>query len=615
MSVVKINSNSYPYVFNGVYSVITSPPANTLGGANPQQGSPPAGVLAPQQVAGLVPVFPCCAGSTCDETTSCVAHFSFSFKPDCTSNANFNLQIPNAINNYIFSIPFGTTASGAETIINNVLPSGVLCSVVLASGVYSVTLFGTQEFCGQMIGILTNGDPPNCGQVLSGQRSLFISSFACGVSTSLTTYVDNCENGGNYEIVIGSDAYGQFFIHNGNSSTTVQNAINAILPTGVTAIVILNGGVYTITIHATNAYEGLPVTLFTGSSPLHCGHIVKGTGTLSGNSNVDCNCDCRQGEYKADEIADDRFFVLPVFADISCPGDYFNDTNTFIFLYAGNYNAVTNGDFALETLSSGTPENGTWVKVATLNNNLLGTVEYTTGICQINYCGFIISWYNVLTTLGEGIYRFTVNGSYNGATSSYCFFSPPFCLKAFDCKLADGTVKLTTKTCGGTMGSVTEQGVSWSLCCTPLNGGTVPMNPCITSPLQPGQTGPGPFNDSLRFPGYFGRETADYQETNIKLATGIVQKTRQEAIKNFLLDSDLLPFWFHQRFYSYGLMADNLYISDYNMNNPNYGYKAFSIIRDSSYAIKYSDNSLRMKKIVGLKLKEGIQFTFKDGCC
>lgn len=122
------------------------------------------------------------------------------------------------------------------------------------------------------------------------------------------------------------------------------------------------------------------------------------------------------------------------------------------------------------------------------------------------------------------------------------------------------------------------------------------------------------WSDSIRFPGFFGYEQVEYERKYIKYQTGVVDKIRDEAIKSFTLKTDKLPLWLHQRFYSYGLMADQLYVSDYNLNNANYNYKNFWVLPDSGYSIDYTNFS-RYMKVKDVKFKEGQQLLYRTRCC
>lgn len=295
----------------------------------------------------------------------------------------------------------------------------------------------------------------------------------------------------------------------------------------------------------------------------------------------------------ADSIPDVRKFTLPVFADLTCTDIYHNDINQWVFMYPGTVNPIQNGDFKLQKLLA-----GVWTDEATLNDTTYGTPFSTATSCTVNYGGYQLNWNLVLQNLGEGTYRFKVEGIAKDK-STYCLNSPPFCLKQFDCNLVDGTVKFETSNSGGNVGSVTTQGQSWSLCCQdPTTKNFTPLS----------------FYDSIRFWGFFGYETAELQREQIKYATGEIKKTRDEAIKNFTFKSSQLPLWLHQRLYAYGLMSDQLFVSDYNINNSDYNLKHFWVVADSGYAPKYYGYT-RYTKVLDVKFKEGQQFVFRDRCC
>lgn len=399
------------------------------------------------------------------------------------------------------------------------------------------------------------------------------------------------------DINLGGVDLGTFSYDNTQSNNTIQQSIQAILPAGWICSVSGTPFQLTCTIYApqgsgSQGNESLVIT----KQGNGCGGVYSSINVQGGKDNSsDClDCDCREGEYKADSIPDDHEFVLPVFADLSCTDTYHNDVNQWVFQYASNYNPIANGDFHLQKLIS-----GTYQDVATLNNNTLGIPFTTVGTCDLplNYGGYQINWNLVLQNLGEGTYKFTVTGIARDK-SSYCFKSPPFCLKQFECNATSGTVKFETNNSGGTFGSVTTQGLSWSFCCLDNNGNSSPLT----------------YNDSIRFFGFFGYEAADFTRNEIKYATGEIKKIRDEAIKNFTLKSSQLPLWFHQRFYSYALMSDQLYVSDYNLNNSDYNLKHFWIVADSNYAPKYFGYT-RYTKVLDIKFKEGQQFVFRDRCC
>ncbi len=95
------------------------------------------------------------------------------------------------------------------------------------------------------------------------------------------------------------------------------------------------------------------------------------------------------------------------------------------------------------------------------------------------------------------------------------------------------------------------------------------------------------WKDSIRVGGQFGYENTEFERKSIKYQTGVVNKVRDELILTHTWKSSSLPFWFHERFKAYGLMADDLLVSDYNMNNSDYNIKLYSVQGDSSYSPEY----------------------------
>lgn len=402
--------------------------------------------------------------------------------------------------------------------------------------------------------------------------------------------------------------YGNFTVSPSDSAATIQSNINAILTGGITCIVnkinILQIIITLIAPTGTGASlngSSIQISFVSG-----CGELVSDEGEWSGGEDSDCSCDCRQGAYAADTVPNDQDFELPVFASETCNDDFQNDQNAWIFAYPKGYDAIANGDFVLQMWLNG--KGGfAWTNVATLDNTDYG-IPYnnnfftggTSDQCEnFNYQGFLLRWQEVLVHNGEGRYRFHVEA---GGQFGYCFSSPPFCLKTFDCNKTNGTVKFEMDISGGTYGSVTDQGVTWSMCCQ------------SSKSITKNDTVPIPWHDSIRFGGFFGREEYELQRDFIKYADGAINKVRDEAIKTFNLHTDFIPMWLQQRFMAYALQADKLYVSDYNLNNSNYNYKHFWVVCDSGYKPDYRNWS-RYQMVKDLKFREGRQLIYRDRCC
>ena len=113
--------------------------------------------------------------------------------------------------------------------------------------------------------------------------------------------------------------------------------------------------------------------------------------------------------------------------------------------------------------------------------------------------------------------------------------------------------------------------------------------------------------------GEFGYENTDYERKSIKYQTGVVNKIRDEAILKHTWKSSSLPFWFHERFKVYGLMADTLLVSDYNMNNADYNIKLYSVQGDSSYNPDWKN--FPRETMVKCEFKPAIQNLKRNRCC
>lgn len=180
--------------------------------------------------------------------------------------------------------------------------------------------------------------------------------------------------------------------------------------------------------------------------------------------------DCRQGDYRADIIADDTQFPLPVFASSDVTNQYENDSNSFLFELPINFGGTL--DFYLDKLI-----NGVWTKVADLNTDDYGKFYSYQVLCfDKDWRGYRIDWNKVWSLQGTGMYKFRVHYSITPTTPTpepiYCFASPPFCLAEFNCYNADRTTKFEAYYAGGKIGDITKANSCqtsifdyWEYCC------------------------------------------------------------------------------------------------------------------------------------------------------
>ena len=283
---------------------------------------------------------------------------------------------------------------------------------------------------------------------------------------------------------------------------------------------------------------------------------------------------------------------LTVFGNI---GDnkstYENDISNFLIdvgLYRANVGGVTVA-WTLERGTSGFGVDCEYGSTYALNNTDYGTpLPFGTYSTHQSYNGYIIDWGKVLNVRGAGTYRVRVTITYGDV--EFCFLSPPFWLREFDCKLADGTVKFETSLTGK-IGSIKEQGYIFDLC-------------NMTH------------RDSIRVRGFFGYETVpEYLQLLNEFQNGNIQQIRNEAVQQFRYLSHYMPKEYHDRFKVYGMMADELRVSDYNRNNSDYNISQLKISPASGYEPTYQDMNRRRISKVEVTFKAGVQNVIKSLCC
>ena len=622
--IINYNSNINPMPTNGGTGSNPAPPnANASRNSSGILLPLAAPVKQPIQIIGLVPLWPCCnsvsIGATCP--------FNLSLTRCPNNNATFSLIIGGTP--YVIAWPY-------------LLVENQTTGLLIVGIQYTINAYNAGD------------DFTNVGASSNASGVIFT---ATGTTPTNWTHASQ--------------------LIQQPTVTYLAGIINtALAGTGITATLNLTSGSLTVapgipqtfavvlTSAPGTSLNGVPVSANTSGSCVSFLSNQK-TPVFSGGSNatIACSCDCREGLFTSDQLPDDREYTLPVFADLSCDDSYHNDVNSWLLSFPVNLDPIAHGFFQIKkligttyttvatiidntygtpisnacgqicnlTLNSGTLIVGNYYTIvdylgddftnvgASSNANGItfqatgttpttwtnGSVLSSSSPCtNVNYGGFILSWQAVLAAFGPGTYIFYVGGGTTTDLPSYCLSSSPFCLKAFDCYACDSTVKFEANYDGGNFGSVTTQGQSWSLCCSQA----------ASAQSQQITSNPFPWLDSIRFFGEFGYETAEFERDFVKYATGIINKVRDEAIKKFMLKTEKLPMWLHERFYAYGLMADQLYVSDYNINNPNYNYKHFWVVADGNYTPQYTNWS-RYSKIQDLAFKEGDQFVFRDRCC
>lgn len=271
---------------------------------------------------------------------------------------------------------------------------------------------------------------------------------------------------------------------------------------------------------------------------------------------------------------DECCFTLKVFGDLSDIDPFKNDRNSFLF----DFPLQNSVFFHLDKWNG-----STWISTASLSNNTYGTYfNYNSIVDHLNYKGFRINWRAVLNVFGSGIY--TIRVAANTYGKELCYRSEPFCLQEFSCDRAHSTVRFDTLSSG----VITKHRVQHDFC---------------------GMS----WADSIRFGGMFGFDNSGYEENFLKLQTGLVKQGRTEQGIKYELRTRYLPYWLHDRFSTFGLMATKIFVNDYNKNSPSYDIKELAVKFEGDYKPDWNTHTRRAP--VKVKFADRYQDVVKSFCC
>jgi hypothetical protein len=187
---------------------------------------------------------------------------------------------------------------------------------------------------------------------------------------------------------------------------------------------------------------------------------------------------------------------------------------------------------------------GSWVEQVTISDDTYGEY-YPQGsfASKPKYAGFIVNWQSVLSTIGEGQYRVEVvetNPLYPSGTSKY---SMPFCLKEYNCKTAENTVRFdwtNTKK----LGDITNDKRI-------LDFGDI---------VWPGQLR---VKNSI-----FGYPKSEYETEEVQYTNGEFQTVSDKQTETYQLVIGSTPSFIHDMLKTDALMSGTLKVTDYSSNNP-----------------------------------------------
>lgn len=216
---------------------------------------------------------------------------------------------------------------------------------------------------------------------------------------------------------------------------------------------------------------------------------------------------------------------LPVFSSLTTQNPELNDYSSFIYEVGGSYTLA-----ATLTEQDGTEH--------IINDNTFGTL-YTTGTLKANVWGFKLDWYKVGLALGYGNY--TLNFKIDNAALRGDF-DEVFCyqLMPYSCDLADGTVRITSI-----------------------------KNGYIENGFDYRDLSIGDWEDQIRL--YGSLKFDDYITTidNVLLSNRDLHQIQTQITDTFNLTLIGINSTLSTAFIKDSLMANKMYIDDYNRSNVN----------------------------------------------
>lgn len=307
---------------------------------------------------------------------------------------------------------------------------------------------------------------------------------------------------------------------------------------------------------------------------------------------IECgSCDCRQLPINCcDKLkVFGRIINDPTVGNIAVAGSsYENDVNDFLFDIQLIGTTVTWTIEKCKTANVDTP--GGFQPIATITNNTYGRYNALTTLAgHPTYSGFTINWGRILLVFGIGEYRIVMNSNFSDSIKK-CYSTPAFELRAWNCHLADRTVKFEIIN-APEIGNCNNDGSIFNMC------------------------GLSWFS-SIRVPGKLGENTVTkYDELYNKWQNGKMEMVHNEAIQKWKFDSLKFSKPYHDRLKIYMMMALERRVSDYNIFNVDYSIKQLCIVPAGNYEPVDYNSSLPPQSSVTVEFNSGIQNIIASNCC
>lgn len=250
-----------------------------------------------------------------------------------------------------------------------------------------------------------------------------------------------------------------------------------------------------------------------------------------------------------------------------------NDTHSLLEKYDSNFYSFVS--IIIQKL-----EVGVWVDKEEMFSDSLGTYQFF-GFAKDgdnNLVGYDFEWQKVLTTYGDGNYRFRFKEIDFQSNETETIYPFEFCLKEYTNNRANNSTVFTWYLTG-LLGdySVDEE-----------------VNDYRQVVSVVGSQG---WKNSLRLDGIFGYNKSEYEKSTVRYSTGQEKWLGDKQIESYVWYSAYLDASVHSFIKTNMLQADNILVTDFNKNNPNtITEKAVNV--NSSYEPNWQVNKLDAKVVV-----------------
>lgn len=233
-------------------------------------------------------------------------------------------------------------------------------------------------------------------------------------------------------------------------------------------------------------------------------------------------------------------FGMPALAETAFTSETKNDVHSPYFVWN---NAFTSAEMTLQRF-----DGGIWVTVATLNDNTYGKFNafaFFITMFQESAIAYELEWSKVLTINGSGRYRVRCQATPFTSATPVDQFSLEFCLFEYQDNLADKTTRWT-----------------WFL------NGTIGDENDDEHKIDYGILD---WRNQIRLPNsLFGNDkSAEHEKEFVKYQNGKQTWIKDSQVESYTLMTGSYPSEIHRFIKINILMADDIFVTDYNKLNPN----------------------------------------------